>query len=64
MCVNNGAKCIINVDAFYFITGLCTIIGLFWFVYYRKTMNSLQSLPKTAWKISKSSNIKKPLIVL
>ena len=59
MCAMNGAKCTVTVDSFYYLTAFTTCIGIGWLVYYKKTVNMLQSLPKTSWKILKQSASKK-----
>lgn len=61
-CAKNGAKCVIIVDAFYLLTGICIAIGIIWFFYYRKQINNLQLLSKSSWKIGKI-NVKKPQIL-
>lgn len=51
-CEKYGAKCLVSIDAFYFLTAILVIFGIFWLYNNKKPMYDLQSLPKSAWKIS------------
>lgn len=62
-CLKFGAKCIIKMDAFYFLTIFCTFIGVLWMLWFKKTVFSLQSLAKNCWKISNLHVKKNPLIL-
>ena len=46
----NG-KCVVLVDAYYFVAVFCGLIGIYWIVNNRTTLYFLQSLEKSVWKI-------------
>ena len=50
-CVKFGGKCLTLMDAFYMLTGVCTLIGFVWLYKFKKTCLNLQALPKDSWKI-------------
>ena len=53
-CIYMGGKCIVLVDAYYFLAASCFLIGALWLFNYRNSLNILQSMPKTVWKIELS----------
>ncbi len=55
ICEGYGAFCLTNVDAYYVLTAFCTVIGVIWYLGCKKTMNNLQHVPKSAFKIAKSA---------
>lgn len=59
-CYKYGAKCLLAIDAFYFLTALCIVFGVVWLYRNKKSMYDLQSLPKSAWKINSWKNNLKP----
>ena len=56
-CLSYGAKCLVTVDAFYFLTAFLLGFGVLWLYYNRSTMNELQSLTKGNWRAT-SARIK------
>lgn len=40
------------LDGFYVETAICTAIGFIWLLYFRRRVNSIQSLNDSAWKVS------------
>lgn len=52
-CLKWGAQCIVSIDAFYTLTALALMFGMFWLYYYSKTMNHLQSLSRSNWRVYK-----------
>ncbi|GMF30065.1 unnamed protein product [[Candida] boidinii] len=55
LCKSSGGVCHVSRDGYFSTNLLCITIGLFlYFGWIRKTMNYLQSLPITAWRVGKS----------
>ncbi|OWB72031.1 hypothetical protein B5S31_g1732 [[Candida] boidinii] len=55
LCKSSGGTCHVSRDGYFSTNLLCITIGLFlYFGWIRRTMNYLQSLPITAWRIGKS----------
>ena len=50
-CKNLGGTCIYKVDAYYIMAGVCAFLGILWIILFRKSVNKIQSLNKSAWKI-------------
>jgi len=49
VCEEGGGKCNVWFDGFYTETVICTIFGLLWFRWGKRTIVSLQMKPQTAW---------------
>jgi hypothetical protein len=49
-----GGKCTVLVDAYYFLAISCFLIGALWLFNYRNSLNILQSMPNSVWKIELS----------
>jgi hypothetical protein len=61
-CHGYGAKCVVEVDAFYVLTIICAILGVLWIYKFKSVISYLQSLSKQDWKITelkKKQNILK-----
>jgi hypothetical protein len=52
-CEKMGGTCVTNVDAFYTLTMLCTVIGIFWYLRCKSVMVEIQKVPKSAYKVVK-----------
>jgi hypothetical protein len=43
--------CVTSLDAYYFLTGICVVIGILWLFWKKKSVHSLQYISRSAWKI-------------
>ncbi len=53
-CASFGGKCIVTLDAYFFQTAICVVIGIIWIIWKKNTINGLQHLAKSCWKIPDS----------
>jgi len=52
-CVAGGGMCLKYFDGFYMLTFVFISIGFIWLIFCKKLVAQLQSVPKSAWLISK-----------
>ncbi|RNA05481.1 acetyl-coenzyme A transporter 1 [Brachionus plicatilis] len=55
-CQSYGAECIVQTDAFYFLTAICAVLGVIWMHKFKKPILNLQSLSKLDWRIIQVKN--------
>ncbi|CAF1057748.1 unnamed protein product [Brachionus calyciflorus] len=60
-CHGYGAKCAFRIDAFYLLSIICSLIGVFWLFKFKKIISYLQSLSKQEWRITE---LKKNQIII
>lgn len=53
-CMQNGGKCVTQIDGYYIETVLCTVIGFLWLFWGMKKIKYIQSLGEGAWKLKRS----------
>jgi len=52
--MQNGGKCVTQIDGYYIETVLCTVIGFLWLFWGMKKIKYIQSLGEGAWKLKRS----------
>lgn len=50
-CTKTGGICRPFIEAYYIETATCTVIGIFWLLWKRRTFLRLQALPIVAWQV-------------
>ena len=53
-CTNSNGVCRPYIEAYYIETGICTLIGIIWLIWKRRTLLRLQALPIVAWQVRSS----------
>ncbi|CAM1323485.1 SLC33A1 (predicted) [Pycnogonum litorale] len=49
-CLNAGGVCSTDIDGYYVEVIVCLAIGLLWFLWRKRSINRLQTLPESSWK--------------
>lgn len=54
MCptLSTELQCTIIVDGYYVEMFVCTILGLIWLCWARKTVDKLQNMDETSWRVN------------
>ncbi|KAK3705516.1 hypothetical protein RRG08_041390 [Elysia crispata] len=55
-CEQRGGQCSTNIDGYFILTAVCTVIGLLWLKSRNSRLEQLGKLPEKAWKYIPSSS--------
>lgn len=55
LCKAGGDACEFTIDGYYISVAICTLIGLFWFRLFYSRIQYFQKIPRSEWRVIKST---------
>lgn len=50
-CIELGGECVVVIDAYYYLIGVFSVIGIVWILCVMRLVRNLNYLPKSEWKM-------------